>query len=68
MSRFDKISFAVCFILVVVAVCLIVGCNTTYRPPIIDIRDEPYPIDWAPSQPEKFADVILEFQRMRTLP
>lgn len=47
---------------IVVLLVLIAGCSATYRPPIIDIRDEPYPIDWSPRQPEKLARIILEFR------
>jgi hypothetical protein len=46
----------------VLLMLLIAGCGQTYRPSIVDIRDEPYPIDWSPRQPEAFADVIRGFQ------
>lgn len=47
--------------ILLLCIVLLAGCSNTYRPSIIDIRDEPYPIDWSPRQPEKFAHTILEF-------
>jgi hypothetical protein len=40
---------------------LLSGCEE-YRPSVIDIRDEPTPMDWSPRQPEKFADTVLKFR------
>jgi hypothetical protein len=58
MSRFWE---TLIFILGVILAIVCIGCGE-YRPPIIDIRDEPTVIDWSPRQPEKFAKTIMEYR------
>jgi hypothetical protein len=48
-------------VIVLLILWLLCGCGE-YRPSIVDIREEPTPIDWSPRQPEKFRDTVMQFE------
>ena len=53
---------------IILSILFIIGCGRGYRRPIIGPRDPLLLIDCAsPAQAEKFAEVILQFQRGRDI-
>jgi len=49
------------YLIILLSIILLAGCSSIYKSPIIDIRDEPYNLDWSPRQPEKLEKMCLKY-------